>query len=524
MNKLEATINTVLQQLKPELAPSTWESREFYFRRMLKIAKSLDIDVPCQKLYDAYIADAAGRGEGRQLHIRCVKLLDAAAETKARNNQGILFNEAVMPSLTKTEEYFSNRQYPLTDKTNIDFIIVKAEIEMKYLGLSTSTMGQYRHAWIDIRRYLCIREVYEYDEQLLQCFLTDIGFQRDNGTMNEWKWKINRKATLVLMEIANTGRFEWCKVKNSIEDVNVAIDEIRMRILLSLQQRNLSKSTISLHGYVFRKLIEFADVKTREDLHQLLPERIQDVVLKFAEVCNRRSMATILPILRSLLTSLHTSCNIERDLSGVVLSGFVQRNSVAAYISDNDQIALTTQLEFESKRNRAMILLALKLGLRDCDICNLEFNDVDWRNDKIRLNQKKGGEPLVLPLLAEVGNALMDYIFNERPKRDDGYPYIFLRAQAPHIKLSSIYSVCSRLLNRMSIKPVNGDSVGVHLLRYTMVYRLLKAKVPHQVITDALGHTSKESDKPYLSMEEPMLRMCALDLSIVGKVSWKGGA
>jgi hypothetical protein len=63
----------------------------------------------------------------------------------------------------------------------------------------------------------------------------------------------------------------------------------------------------------------------------------------------------------------------------------------------------------------------------------------------------------------------------------------------------------------------------MHLYRYTLVHRLLKLKVSHQIITDTLGHTSKESDKPYLSMEESMLRMCALDLSQIGRIAWKDG-
>jgi hypothetical protein len=99
-----------------------------------------------------------------------------------------------------------------------------------------------------------------------------------------------------------------------------------------------------------------------------------------------------------------------------------------------------------------------------------------------------------------------------------------LRKQAPYNKLTSVYPICSELLRHQQIKPVNGAAAGVHLFRYTLVHRLLAAKVPHQVITNVLGHASKESDKPYLSMEESMLRMCALDLSVIGKVSWKGGA
>jgi integrase len=208
----------------------------------------------------------------------------------------------------------------------------------------------------------------------------------------------------------------------------------------------------------------------------------------------------------------------------MIMGGFVQRGSVAAYISEKDQIDLIAQLDKESKRTKAVILLALRLGLRDCDICNFTFQEIDWQHDKIRLIQHKTGEPLVLPLLPDVGNALMDYIINDRPRKNDHYPYVFLREQAPYHKLNSVYTTCSKLLDRLGIKPVNGSATGVHLFRYSLVHKLLAAKVPHQVITDTLGHVSKESDKPYLSMEESMLRMCALDLSVIGRISWERGA
>jgi integrase len=234
-------------------------------------------------------------------------------------------------------------------------------------------------------------------------------------------------------------------------------------------------------------------------------------------------MATILPILRSVLTFLYISGHTEKNVSAAVMNGFVQRTSVASYISKKDQAVVFNQIAQESRRTKAIILLAIKLGLRDCDICNLTFQEIDWHNDKIRLHQKKTGNLLVLPLLPDVGNALMEYILYERPKRGDKYPFIFLRKQAPYNKIASAYQTCSNLLMKLGIKPVNGSATGVHVFRYTMVHRLLAAKTPHQVITDILGHVSKESDKPYLCMDDSMLRLCALDLSAVGKVSWEGG-
>jgi integrase len=219
---------------------------------------------------------------------------------------------------------------------------------------------------------------------------------------------------------------------------------------------------------------------------------------------------------------LYTSGYVEKELSGIVMNGFVQRGSTASYISERDQALLFKQIDLQPKRTKAIVLLALKLGLRDSDISNLTFEELDWRNDKIKLLQKKTGKPLVLPLLPDIGNTLMEYILYERPKRNDRYPYIFLRKQAPYTKISSTYHICSNLLKKLEIKTVNSQATGAHVFRYTMVHRLLAAQTPHQVITCALGHVSKESDKPYLSMEESMLRLCALDLSVVGNVSWKG--
>lgn len=83
--------------------------------------------------------------------------------------------------------------------------------------------------------------------------------------------------------------------------------------------------------------------------------------------------------------------------------------------------------------------------------------------------------------------------------------------------------ICSRLFDQADVRTVNHDSRGVHVCRYTLTHKLLLKKVPHQVITDTLGHVSKESDKPYLSMEEQMLREYPLDFYLIGQKCWEEG-
>jgi len=523
MNYLEESIAIVLQQLKSGLAATTWKNRCGHFNQLKRLACSLGINKPCQKLYDVFVEKGNESKKQKTIRIHCIKLLDRITGSNAKDKNGKFYNEKLMPNKEETQKYFSNLQFPLLDKVSIDHLIVKAEIEMEYLNHTKSTIGQYRHSWMDIRQYFYKNDFITYDKELLQHYIQEIGILRKNGSMKEWKWKINRKAAYTLMEVAGTGTFHWGLIMPGLRSVNLEIETIRNHYLSSLKQRNLSKSTLYLHDYVFRKLFIFLCLEKQEELFLLSPKSVQSVIIKFASICNKRSMATILPILRLILKSLHTSRFIDKDLSGIVMSNFIQKGSVASYLSQESKAILLQRINHESKRTKAIILLALKLGLRDSDICNLTFQEFDWHNDKVRLIQKKTGEPLVLPLLPEIGNAVMDYILHERPKRDDEYPYIFLRKQAPFNKITTAYHFCSKLLRKLEIKPENNEVYGVHVFRYTLVHDLLAAKIPHQIITDILGHVSKESDKPYLSMEESMLRMCALDFAIIGKISWERG-
>ena len=207
----------------------------------------------------------------------------------------------------------------------------------------------------------------------------------------------------------------------------------------------------------------------------------------------------------------------------MVLTPASQNLHIRPYLTASDEERLYRVMEKAPLRDKAMMRLALRLGLRDIDICSLRFSQIDWKNDRIVLEQEKTGVTLSLPLLEDVGNAIMEYIINERPKAAGDCPYVFVRRQAPFKKIESMYMVCSRLFAQADIRTENCDSRGTHVCRYTLTHKLLLKKIPHQVITDTLGHSSKESDKPYLSMEEQMLRECPLDLSLVGQKRWEEG-
>lgn len=302
------------------------------------------------------------------------------------------------------------------------------------------------------------------------------------------------------------------------------LEDLRQQYITFWQTQNLESKTISLYDYVFREMVKGLKIDTVSDFSALKPEHIQSMLSFFAGKLCLNSRGTVFPIIRQLLSHLYVTGFTAIDFSGMVLTPAYQSMHLRPYISAVDEEKLYSLMKETPYRTRAMMRLALRLGLRDIDICNLRFSQIDWKNDQLILKQEKTGITLILPLLEDVGNSIMDYIMNERPDAARDYPFIFVRKQAPFKKLESMYRMCSQLIDQADIKTVNRTSRGVHVCRYTLTHKLLLKKVSHQVITDTLGHASKESDKPYLSMEELMLRECPLDFSLIGQKYWEEGA
>ena len=84
-------------------------------------------------------------------------------------------------------------------------------------------------------------------------------------------------------------------------------------------------------------------------------------------------------------------------------------------LSDSDTLSL---------RDKAIGIIALYLGLRGCDIANLTFNSIDWEKETIFIRQQKTNMPLTLPLPVTVGNAIYDYVKEERPQVDCEYIFV----------------------------------------------------------------------------------------------------
>jgi len=163
-------------------------------------------------------------------------------------------------------------------------------------------------------------------------------------------------------------------------------------------------------------------------------------------------------------------------------------------------------------RDKAMGVLALYTGLRNCDIAGMKVNDIDWDKDIIYILQQKTGVPLELPLTARVGNAVYDYIVYERGQTE--CEYLFISRSRPYGKLNdrSIRNTAIRIMKAAGIRESKGDRKGFHLFRHHIATALLGNGVPQPVVSEVLGHTSPNSLEAYLSADFVHLKECSLSI------------
>lgn len=169
-------------------------------------------------------------------------------------------------------------------------------------------------------------------------------------------------------------------------------------------------------------------------------------------------------------------------------------------------------------RNRVAHLLALKCGLRTCDIMELKFESIDFNGKTIRLIQKKTKETLAIPFDTEVSNALIRYILEERRKCSSDHVFVTVTGPARKLTHHSSFKTETRFRRTGgSDRPVHG---GLHILRRTFASDLLKSGVDVSLIASALGHSDVGTVDRYLATEEEKMRKCALSIN---GISYKGG-
>jgi site-specific recombinase XerD len=230
----------------------------------------------------------------------------------------------------------------------------------------------------------------------------------------------------------------------------------------------------------------------------------------------RASLASAVSDLRQFLGFLHLKGVTDANLSAVGVSPRVYRLERIPSAFRPSEVTKIMDAANEdqypyARRNRAALTLLINYGLRAGEVIRLRLDDIDWENGVLTITQSKTSKCTNLPLTNEVGNALIDYIRNERPSSEERQ--LFLQAVAPYGPLRApgmLHHIIARYLRKTNIERTGKK--GPHAFRHAIAVSMLRKDVPLKVIGDVLGHQSLKATMIYLKLATNDLRKVATSL------------
>ena len=154
-------------------------------------------------------------------------------------------------------------------------------------------------------------------------------------------------------------------------------------------------------------------------------------------------------------------------------------------------------------RDRAILLLMVRLGLRAGDIMAMRLDDLDWKAGAVRV-LGKGRREVCLPLAQDAGEALIEYLVKARPAANTDHVFLCMNAPLRPISHSpTVSGIVQAALRRAGI--VNAPSKGAHLLRHSAATAMLRSGASLDVIATVLRHQSTDTTAYYAKIDIQML-------------------
>jgi site-specific recombinase XerD len=271
--------------------------------------------------------------------------------------------------------------------------------------------------------------------------------------------------------------------------------------------RGLSERTVTRHRRLLTKLLPALGEAT----HDYNAALIRGLVREWRERTGPADLRTITSALRSYLRFLAAAglcrSNLDHAISPVVQW---RLSSLPRYLSANDVervVASCDQLSNGRLRDRAILLLLARLGLRAGDVAALKLQDLDWTAGMLHVSGKTRRQ-VRLPLPQEVGDAVLAYIEQERPRV--GEETVFLTMIAPYKPFSissSISAIVARALKRAGI--TDAPSTGASLLRHSAATAMLRSGATLEAVGTVLRHRSLDMTAHYAKVDIAMLERIA---------------
>jgi site-specific recombinase XerD len=270
-------------------------------------------------------------------------------------------------------------------------------------------------------------------------------------------------------------------------------------------ERGLAASTVALYSACARRFVD--GLPAGQELADVSAADVSAAVLRESERVSVSATQNFVNGVRAFLRFCFIEGLIASDFSQAAM--LVRGRSVSSLpwgISSADARALLCSCDRRQalgRRDYAIIITLLRLGLRRSELASLRLDDIDWRAGVLVVRGKAAREDR-LPLPADVGEAIAAYLLRGRPHSDRRE--VFLRSKAPYQPIASgtVASTVRRACRRAGV-----PEVGSHRLRHTAACEMVRANVPLLRIGQVLRHRSLQSTARYARVDVERLRALA---------------
>nr|WP_300817658.1 site-specific integrase [uncultured Acetatifactor sp.] len=406
------------------------------------------------------------------------------------------------------------------DKTYLPDLISELEQELLRLGYTKGSMTFYRRRWNQLMAYAEDRGECYYTEQLGMDFLKEFF----GVTQEDFSRTLPQAETQEIRVIRMVGDFQLhhAVLRRYLKHKEILTTpffvDIRSRFQSSCEKKGYSQVTTEHYVKQSSYLMDYLAAQGMNDFTAVTLDTVNAYIRTLAGF-SYKTVEQHICSLRAFFRFLYQEGIMPDDLAAKMPMVKARKQTAIPSVWTHEELKqLVGAIDRGSPKGRrdyAIILIACRLGLRCTDIKNLCFENFNWTEKKICFTQSKTGQPMELPLVPDVGWAVIDYLRYGRPKVDSSR--IFVRHMAPFLPFAEGDHL-DQLIRTYMVKahiPMRGKHRGMHSLRHTMASVLLEKDTPLPVISDIIGHLDTNSTAVYLKVDMERLAECPLDFEEV---------
>lgn len=397
-------------------------------------------------------------------------------------------------------------------KAEINELISMVLQELKKAQYSEHRIEKFIPTWKKLQEYMIRKNLQIFDANISLDFLED-----EYGITLFKKLPRNlaicARAVNVLTDYQQHGMI-LTRIRQKVHTYHPQFQTLFQGYLDDRRFKGYSEDTLKSYAIYLDRFSDYLHNRGIMSIRELN----DSLILGFSNTFTNYSPAVIHNTLCSLRTFFHYLFQegfVSKDYAYVVpRDGYRSRTKVPSAYPKEDVEKLLKKMDRgnpKGKRDYAIMLIAARLGLRAQDICDLSFENLKWETNTIEIIQGKTKKLLILPLLKDIGLAIIDYLKYARPECTTTNA-IFLRLVPPIGKLEAptLHSIVTQHMRKAGIKIQDGKKHGPHALRHSLASTLLEENTPLPVISEILGHTNTASTSVYLKIDINQLRSCSL--------------